>query len=70
MRFLMEKASTRLRVGSAISSIRVPLTPLKLPFTLEIIMCFTLNSACECAGSIFQVIVEVGLASVVIFFGS
>jgi hypothetical protein len=24
------------------------------PFTLEIIMCFTLNSALLCAGSIFQ----------------
>jgi hypothetical protein len=34
--------------------------PLKLPLTFEIIMCFTLNSARECAGSIFQVIVEAG----------
>jgi hypothetical protein len=29
--------------------------PENLPFTFEIIMCFTLNSAEECAGSIFQV---------------
>jgi hypothetical protein len=40
--------------------IRVPVRPLKLPLTFEIIMCFTLNSACECAGSIFQVMVETG----------
>src|SRR5271168_2365860 len=63
-------ASTWLRVGSAVSSIRVPVRPLKLPFTLEIIMCFTLNSACECAGSIFQVMVVAGLASVVIVINS
>ena len=29
-------------------------------FTLEIIMCLTLNSALECAGSSFQVVLEVG----------
>jgi hypothetical protein len=28
-----------------------------LPFTLEIIMCLTLNSAAEWAGSMFQVVV-------------
>jgi hypothetical protein len=33
--------------------------------TFEIIMCLTLNSATECAGSRFQVVVEVcGVASV------
>jgi hypothetical protein len=35
-----------------------------VPFTLEIIMCLTLNSALECAGSIFQV--TMGFAVVVI----
>src|ERR1700757_4106794 len=59
-------ASKWLRAGSAVSSIRVPLTPLKPPFTLEIIMCFTLNSARECAGSTFQVIVAAGIAVVVV----
>ena len=30
---------------------------MKLPFTFEIIMCLTLNSAAEWAGSMFQVVV-------------
>jgi hypothetical protein len=32
--------------------------PLMVPFTFEIIMCFTLNSAAVCAESIFQVMTE------------
>src|SRR6185437_349344 len=59
-----------LRVGSAVSSMRVPARPLKLPFTFEIIMCFTLNSALECAGSSFQVMVEAGEVVVVAIGGS
>ena len=46
-------------------SVRVPERPLKLPFTLEIIMCLTLNSAWECAGSSFQVVVVAGVEVVV-----
>src|SRR5580704_4592724 len=53
-------ASTEERVESTRCSVRVPLRPEKRPFTLEIIMCFTLNSADECAGSSFQVITEAG----------
>ena len=35
----------------------VPVTPLNWPFTFEIIMCRTLNSAWEWTGSMFQVVV-------------
>src|ERR1035437_10110456 len=39
------------------------------PFTFEIIMCFTLNSAAEWAGSRFQVIREAGVTVVVAMGG-
>src|SRR5579863_932693 len=48
-------ASTVESAGSASFSSRTPRTPWKLPFTLEIIMCRTLNEAVEWAGSTFQV---------------
>src|ERR1019366_11954 len=44
-------------VTSASSRLRTPERPVNLPFTLEIIMCLTLNSAAEWAGSMFQVVV-------------
>src|SRR6266567_730169 len=59
------EASAVERVGSVGSSLRTPLMPVRLPFTLEIIMCLTLNSAAEWAGSSFQVIREAGEAVVV-----
>ncbi len=62
-------ASTLERVESTVCSFRVPLSPLKLPFTFEIIMCFTLNSALECAGSSFQVMVDSGVAVAVAMGG-
>src|SRR5258707_10977812 len=37
----------------------VPETPENWPFTFEIIMCLTLNSATECAGSMAQVLTAV-----------
>ena len=46
-------------VWSASTRWRTPLIPLNLPLTLEIIMCLTLNSAAEWAGSMFQVEVAV-----------
>ena len=54
------EASMEERLASVACSSRVPLRPLKRPFTLEIIMCFTLNSADEWAGSSFQVVTEAG----------
>src|SRR5581483_1333511 len=36
-------------------NLRAPVSTPKAPFTLEIIMCLTLNSAEEWAGSMFQV---------------
>src|SRR5690242_4131721 len=58
-------ASTREFVGSLSSKVSVPFTPVNCPFTLEIIMCFTLNSATEWTGSMFQVLTVVcGAASV------
>src|SRR5712692_4912106 len=63
------KASTREFVRSDSSRVNTPVTLANWPFTLEIIMCLTLNSATEWAGSMFQVVVVVavfvcGLASV------
>ncbi len=43
--------------GVVSSKTSSPVMPVNWPFTFEIIMCFTLNSAAECAGSIFQVVV-------------
>src|SRR5580698_9249826 len=44
----------------------VPETPENWPFTFEIIMCLTLNSATECAGSMAQVLTAVcGVVAVV-----
>jgi hypothetical protein len=40
--------------------------PVNRPFTLEIIMCLTLNSAAEWAGSMFHVVVVA--VAVVMFF--
>ena len=51
--------------GVGVSRWRVPERPLKLPFTLEIIMCLTLNSAVEWAGSSFQVVTVAGVVVVV-----
>src|SRR5208283_841194 len=42
-----------------------PERPEKLPFTFEIIMCLTLNSAAEWAGSMFQVVVTGAAVAVV-----
>src|SRR5215469_16139198 len=53
-------ASTLERLESVVCSVNTPVRPEKLPFTLEIIMCFTLNSAEEWAGSSFQVVTEAG----------
>src|SRR5581483_2721128 len=43
------------RVMSASFRVSLPETPVNWPFTLEIIMCLTLNSATEWTGSMFQV---------------
>src|SRR5207237_6923810 len=49
------------------SRVRTPVTLANCPFTLEIIMCLTLNSATEWAGSMFHVVVAVcGIASVLV----
>src|SRR6185369_719771 len=53
-------------VRSALSSFNVPVTPLNSPFTFEIIMCRTLNSAWEWTGSTFQVVAEVTSAAVAV----
>src|SRR6266568_6379226 len=61
------EASTWEFVKSLSSRARTPLTPVNWPFTFEIIMCFTLNSATECTGSRFQVVVAIcGVANVFI----
>src|ERR1700756_4509038 len=44
----------------------VPEMPENWPFTFEIIMCLTLNSATECAGSMAQVLTEVCAAVAVV----
>src|SRR5579872_6106681 len=59
-------ASTRELVMSASSRASKPFATANCPFTLEIIMCFTLNSATEWAGSMFQVVVVCGVASALI----
>src|SRR5438876_11839278 len=59
------EASMVEREGSTACSFNTPVKPVRLPFTLEIIMCLTLNSAAEWAGSRFQVVVEAGVAVVV-----
>src|SRR5262249_28555983 len=65
------EASTEEREASVVCSVRVPESPpWNPPFTLEIIMCLTLNSACECAGSRFQVVVAAGVEVVVAMVGS
>src|SRR5487761_736760 len=51
------EASTRELVKSVASRSRTPLTFVNCPFTFEIIMCFTLNSAAEWTGSMFHVVV-------------
>src|ERR1700736_1597902 len=50
----------------------VPETPENWPFTFEIIMCLTLNSATECAGSMAQVLTAVcgAVAVVAVDMGS
>src|SRR5262249_60960777 len=49
------------------SSDKIPESLENWPFTLEIIMCLTLNSATEWAGSTFQVVVEIcGAATVAV----
>ena len=53
------EASTEIWSGSDSSRVRTPVMPVNWPFTLEIIMCLTLNSATEWAGSMFQVVVAV-----------
>src|SRR5579863_979182 len=58
-------ASISERVGSVGSRRSLPLIPENFPFTLEIIMCLTLNSAAEWAGSMFQVVTAAGVAVVV-----
>src|SRR5882762_7988873 len=50
-------ASTREFIRSDSSRINTPVTLANCPFTLEIIMCLTLNSATEWTGSRFQVLV-------------
>src|SRR5579863_291019 len=60
------EASTVDKVESARCSVRVPTRPEKDPFTLEIIMWRTLNSAEEWAGSSFQVVTEAGEKVVVV----
>ena len=62
-------ASTVDAVGSVWFSWKTPVKPVRLPLTLEIIMCFTLNSAAEWAGSRFQVIREAGVTGVVAMGG-
>src|SRR5215472_17134006 len=49
-------ASTKEFSTSLSSSVNEPEMAVKRPFTLEIIMCLTLNSAAEWAGSSFQVV--------------
>src|SRR5579864_7726111 len=53
-------ASMKERDASVECSVRSPVMPLMVPFTLAIIMCLTLNSATVWAGSIFQVVREAG----------
>src|SRR2546425_10475597 len=48
------------------SMVIVPSISLNCPFTFVIIMCLTLNSAAECAGSRFQVVVLVCAAIAVL----
>src|SRR5450631_815402 len=50
---------------SAAFSLNAPVMPVKYPLTFEIIMCFTLNSTLECAGSSFQEMKESGATEVV-----
>src|SRR5438270_11916970 len=55
-------------VMSCSSKFKVPVSLVNCPFRFEIIMCLTLNSATEWAGSRFQVLTAVcGTASVLIF---
>src|SRR5579862_3494444 len=60
------EASTEERVASVACSVSTPERPEKLPLTLEIIMCLTLNSAPEWAGSRFQVVVDAAVAVVIV----
>src|SRR6266567_1161006 len=65
------EASTCDLVTSDSSSVSTPVTLGNCPFTFEIIICFTLNSATEWTGSRFQVVVVVdvcGIASVLMVF--
>src|SRR5437763_7867132 len=62
------EASTLELVASCSSRCKAPATLVNWPFTFEIIMCLTLNSATEWAASRFQVLAAVcGIASVLIF---
>src|SRR5579859_346470 len=68
-RVLMEAASTEASTWELARSVSSrasrPWTLVNWPFTFEIIMCLTLNSATEWTGSMFQVAVDVcGVASV------
>src|SRR5579872_214138 len=55
-------------VGSPSTCLRTPVNLEKCPFTLEIIMCLTLNSAVAWAGSMFQVLNSgFGIAKVLIW---
>src|SRR5947199_6353176 len=54
-------------ITSSSSRRKLPDTPVNWPFTFEIIMCLTLNSATECAASMFQLLTAAcGAVSVVI----
>src|SRR6266568_3769219 len=64
-----DQSLTREFFSSDSSRVNTPVTLANCPFTLEIIICLTLNSATECAGSMFQVVVEIcRVASVLIVF--
>ena len=54
----MEAATHAFNKSASFSS-SAPLIRVNCPFTLEIIMCFTLNSATEWTGSMFQVVLAV-----------